>query len=150
MSAATRVVPRSSKLVIQLRSASNYRMRHPLPFVAAAVTTWFACLAAGVGLSVWLGLVWTAPVGAVLGVVLVMFGTIQYRQAAPTTQTHVYRLLWTLFLVAHGFVWGGIPGALVGRSLGDDFGEMLGYFATAAIGAIAAGVCGWRWSRGLT
>lgn len=121
-------------------------MRHPVPFVAAAISAMFLCAAVGQGLTLWLGFVWAFPIGVVFGFILLLVGTISYYRAEGITRTKVYRLLSTLFIAYFGVILGGAPGAILGHRVAGDTGEMIGWFFTAIPATVLAVIWGWRWS----
>ena len=119
-------------------------MRHPLPFFAAAVTAIFVYSALTVGLAVILNLVWPMFVLPVIGIMLVVFGTLRYRRLASEKKASVWRWTYVLYYVEFGAIFGGIPGALLGRYLAGDVGECLGWLLTALPIAILSGRWGWK------
>lgn len=102
------------------------------------------CVSGGAGLAVWTDTVWPAPCGIVVGIMLLIAGVMMYRRLDEAGKDTAYRYLAALFYAESGFLFGGMPGALIGRGVAGETGEMFGCFATAIPISIWNASRGWQ------
>src|SRR5262245_30784871 len=118
--------------------------RHPMFFLAAGATVMLACVCGGTGLAVWTDTVWPVPCSIAVGVSLLIVGVMNYRRLDEGGKDTAYRYFAALFYAEAGFVFGGMPGAIIGMGVAGKFGETIGYFATAVPISIWNALRGWR------
>ena len=121
-------------------------IHRPLVRIFALLHLWFIMTCLGVGMAALCGIPQGYAVGLSLaiGVVGPWAAICRFRKFDTRTRDQIDRALHVLWYVEVGIIFGGMPGAVIGHAIADDPGEMIGWFVSAAVSGVIAGIWAWR------
>lgn len=122
-------------------------MRSPVPYIAAAGSLLMASVGVGLGLAILFNVAWIAYAGVAIGLIALVAAVLYYRGCNDGERQRIYLLLCTLWYAEIGIIFGGMPGALLGRRIAGEFGEAIGWCVTAVLSGIVVAIWGRRRER---